>query len=228
MPSPESSLLTFLKHLPLAIRKELEEKKREAIARSKRSDILWYMLISSFATMGDSGGWMRLMEHPSRLKRIQYKTLEGIESKKRLKHVETVLREARIRWPGKDRKTGWIVENFKTIQSMGGLKVATKQMRSLKGQGAKIYFLMSFKGMGQKYARNAWMDIYDKDFLHRSVALDTRIKQITKALGYKFKPGEYEKEEALYCDLAKKAKLNTWELDRILYEHYERILRVVG
>ena len=49
---------------------------------------------------------------------------------------------------------------------------------------AKIQFLKTFKGIGQKYARNMMMDVYDKDF-RDSIAIDARIDGILDKLGLK-------------------------------------------
>jgi hypothetical protein len=69
----------------------------------------------------------------------------------------------------------------------------------------------SFMGSGDKYARNIWMDVYDEDF-RNAIAVDERIKAVTRALGFAFK--RYRDHEAFYCSVATEAGLEPWELDR--------------
>jgi hypothetical protein len=69
-------------------------------------------------------------------------------------------------------------------------------------------------GIGKKYARDMMMDAYHPDF-HDSVALDSRVKSITDALGLTF--GSYEDHEQFYMDVGRRAGLNGWEVDRVLY-----------
>ena len=82
----------------------------------------------------------------------------------------------------------------------------------------------AFEGIGPKYARNVWMDIYDPLF-RDAVAIDERIKSITAALGYSFRT--YDDHERFYQQLAKDVRLEPWELDRLLYAFKDYFLAVV-
>lgn len=65
------------------------------------------------------------------------------------------------------------------------------------------------------------MDVYHPDFRH-TVAVDERIKRITKELGYEFK--NYGEHERFYQDIAREAGLEAWELDRLLYNYRDYFL----
>ena len=69
------------------------------------------------------------------------------------------------------------------MERMGGLERAKEKAFAQVGTKAKITFMKRFYGIGDKYARNVWMDVYHPDF-HDSIAIDDRIKQITEAMGY--------------------------------------------
>ncbi len=71
------------------------------------------------------------------------------------------------------------------------------------------------------------MDVYHRDF-HDAIAVDERIKKITKALGYSFKPAEYDEHERFYQDIAKKAGLQGWELDRLLFNYTDHFLAAIS
>ena len=82
----------------------------------------------------------------------------------------------------------------------------------------------AFEGIGPKYARNVWMDIYDPLF-RDSVAIDERIKSITSALGYSFKT--YGEHENFYRDIAREVELEPWEVDRLLYHFRDDFLTAI-
>src|SRR3712207_4478772 len=82
-----------------------------------------------------------------------------------------------------------------------------------------------FYGIGPKYARNIWMDAYHPDF-RDTIAVDLRIRKVTKALGYSFKT--YEEEERFYQDIAEEAGLQGWEVDRLLYEYTDHFLAAIA
>jgi hypothetical protein len=94
--------------------------------------------------------------------------------------------------------------------------VAKERLLREVGREAKIRFLDAFPGIGEKYARNIMMDVYHEDF-RESIAIDSRIKAISEALGLSF--SSYADHEAFYLTVARKAGLNGWELDRLLYNY---------
>jgi hypothetical protein len=69
------------------------------------------------------------------------------------------------------------------------------------------------------------MDIYDPLF-RESIAVDERIRSISVALGYRF--ANYADHEAFYCEIAREAKLEPWEVDRLLYQFRDDFLRAIG
>ncbi len=81
-----------------------------------------------------------------------------------------------------------------------------------------------FYGVGDKYARNIWMDSYHPDFRH-AIAVDERIKKVTEALGYSFKT--YAEHERFYQEVAEEAGLQGWEVDRLLYNHQGEFLDAI-
>ena|GEM_PF-5788181 len=83
--------------------------------------------------------------------------------------------------------------------------------RMLKGMMA---FLDNFPGIGPKYARNIMMDCYHPLF-RNCIAIDARIKSVSKKLGLEFKG--YEEQEYFYKIAAEKAGIEGWELDRLIW-----------
>jgi len=85
--------------------------------------------------------------------------------------------------------------------------------------------LDAFPGIGPKYARNIMMDVYHEDF-RDSIAVDSRLKKISKTLNLKF--DTYQEEEQFFLGAAHEASLEGWELDRLIYNHLEEFLELLS
>jgi len=83
-------------------------------------------------------------------------------------------------------------------------------------------FLEDFPGIGPKYARNIMMDSYHPLFRDR-IALDSRVRSVSKKLGIDFK--DYSDYENFYLRVAKEAGIEGWELDRLIWEHIDDFLK---
>jgi thermostable 8-oxoguanine DNA glycosylase len=132
----------------------------------------------------------------------------------RLAELRKVLHKAGVRWP--EKKSTWLAENFDLVAKLGGPRRAKALLLGCRGREAMIEFWRQFKGMrrGEKYPRNIMMDCFHPDF-RNCIAVDARIKGISRALGLSFQT--YEEEETFYLDVAKKARLEGWALDRMMY-----------
>lgn len=64
------------------------------------------------------------------------------------------------------------------------------------------------------------MDIHHPD-VRETIALDTRIQNISEGLG--LDDGTYESEEEFYKGVAAEVGLSPWELDRLLYRYTAEI-----
>jgi hypothetical protein len=89
------------------------------------------------------------------------------------------------------------------------------------GREGKVAFMQRFHGIGHKYARNIWMDVYHPDF-RNAIAVDERIQRISESLGYLFKNNA--EHERFYQEIAKEVGLEGWEGDRLLYNHRDEFL----
>lgn len=206
-------LISLLRNITPEMKRKLKELKRDC-HEIKRNDFIWHALLASIATLGNERGYQGLIANEENYCRITFEAISKVPAKRRLNHIEKVLRVAKVRMPA--QKARWLNENYELIVAQGGVEKVSEIALSLKGAEAKIRFLKTFQGIGDKYARNIWMDVFDKDF-RDSMAIDLRINQITDALGYKFK--NYEEHEIFYQEIAREADLLTWEVDRLLYNY---------
>ena len=164
----------------------------------------------------------RLMASSSSKSRscFTYEALSGLTPRRRKKVVHEVCRLAKIRMP--ETKAQYILGSFDYVKSMGGPERAKELLLAQPDRDAKIKFLKTFPGIGPKYARNIMMDVYHPQFLD-NIAIDVRIKSISKVLGLTFTDANYSAHEAFYVEVAHMADLNGWELDRFLIFPSEQI-----
>lgn len=179
----------------------------------KRPDFLWHYLLQSFATMGRASGWDGLIGDQANYTALRYEALAAIPQAKRRAEVATVCWRAKVRMP--DLKAEYICGCWERIHALGGPQAARDQLFALAGRDAKIAFLKTFPGIGDKYSRNLLMDVYHEDF-QDSIAIDARIKSIASAHGLAFR--SYAEHEQFWLKVARLAGLNGWELDRLLYQ----------
>ena len=212
--SAHDRLLKVVKPLATEKRQRLESLKRKR-SGLKRPDFIWHYLLQSFATMGKASGAKGLIQDQDNYQRVTFATLDALTPKKRERQVHEVCHTAKVRMP--DIKAAYILECFDYVKSMGGLEEAKRLLLTQSGKDAKIKFLRTFRGIGPKYARNIMMDVYHKEF-RNSIALDVRIKSISKDLGLSFSDSDYAEHEKFYLDVAQSAGLNGWELDRLLFK----------
>lgn len=137
--------------------------------------------------------------------------------------MEQTCRDAKIRMPG--IKAGFILRCFDQITERGGLEAVKAELFSIRGRDGKIKYLREFRGIGPKYARNMMMDVYQEDF-RESIAIDSRIQSISNALGVAF--NNYADHEDFYLDVAHLADMNGWELDRLMFNFHEKVLKAIS
>jgi uncharacterized protein (DUF433 family)/endonuclease III len=195
-------------------RSRLESWKQHA-ARFGEPDFIWDALVRTTATMGNSRG-AELLANPELHARIRYSALRGLAPAAREEALIGALRAAGVRMPA--RKTEWLLENFERIEARGGPEAVKEQLESFPGRSGKIAFLKTFRGIGDKQARNLMMDVYHPDF-RNSIAVDERITRVSARLGLAL-ANDREAEE-FFLEVARSAGMEGWELDRLLY-HYNR------
>jgi hypothetical protein len=189
----------------------------------ERDDGLWHALIESFATWGGSRGWAGLVGNREKYNQVTLEAISSYAPAERVARLTATMLGAQVRYAAP--KARHLVTNHALVIKMGGPKAARDKLLAEQGVDAKMAFLMRFAGIGPKYARNIFMDIYHPDF-HDSIAIDSRVQSITTALGLTFKT--YEAEEAFYVATGRRAGLNGWEVDRILYNFRDEVLRGVA
>jgi thermostable 8-oxoguanine DNA glycosylase len=171
--------------------------------------------------MGNSRGKHGLIDNEDNFRRVQFENLEHLGSgEARSRELHAVLHAAKVRMP--DKKAEWLSSAFDRIVAMGGLSGAKEELQRRDGRVGKIQFWREFDGIGEKFSRNIMMDVYDPEF-GDSIAVDVRIKKISKALGLSFK--KYNDAEQFFLSVAHLVGIEGWELDRMMYRFNEDFVK---
>ena len=222
-PDPRrQKLVEALRALPEPMRQHLLQSKERASQLRQRPDLLWSELVGAAATLGNSRGWVNLSNDPEALASISYAALRPLTPVQREAQILAVLRKAKVRMP--TVKAPRLAANFSRIEDLGGVEEASRTMLGLRSRLEKLAFMKSFHGIGEKYARDIWMDIYDDSF-RDAVAIDARVKSVAEALG--FNGTGYESYESFFVAIAADAGLEPWELDRLLYKFTDHFLAAI-
>lgn len=185
----------------------------------ERPDFVWHYLLQSFATMGRAAGWHGLIGNTNNYGKVTYGALSALSSEERVTVAEQTCRDAKVRMPA--TKARYIVGSFKLMSELGGPEAAKRMLLEREGRNAKVEFLKTFPGIGDKYARNIMMDVYHPDF-RDSIAIDARIARISELLGLDF--STYAQHEEFYLQVARDARLNGWELDRLMFNFRDEFI----
>lgn len=182
-----------------------------------KSEFIWEALLVSSSTWGNVRGDL---VHDRKLhERVTHAALEKLRPSEREKILRDALREAKVR--RYKIKATYLAENFARIEADGGPARVRRNPISCRGTEAKIKFLKTFWGIGDKYARNLMMDVYHPDF-RDTIALDVRINKFLTTLQLTFLG--YREKESFYVSVAHKAGLNGWQLDRMLFKCTDEVL----
>lgn len=201
------------------VKLKLEELKKDA-SYLQRPDFLWLSLVESMSSMGNSRGYEGLFGNPENYRRITFEALSSLSPEGRLQELTGVLGAAAVRMPG--RKAEWLAADFDRIQEMGGPEKTKDALLNKSGRDAKIAFLKQLAGIGDKYARNIFMNVYHPEF-RQSIAVDSRVESVLAALGLDGLKN-YEVTEQFLAQAAKEAGVDGWDLDRMLYHFKDQLL----
>ncbi|MCA9706402.1 MAG: hypothetical protein KDK70_11180 [Myxococcales bacterium] len=175
-------------------------------------------MMLSFSTWGSSRG-AKALEDESVAEALAYSSIAAKSPGRRERHLLKWFEQAKFRYA--PMKARYARENFDQIESMGGIEIVSRMALQRPGRAAKLRFVTGFKGIGDKYGRNLWMDVCDKDFM-RSIAVDRRILNIAAALDVRWKT--YDDLERFFIGVADALEITPWGLDRFLYKNCDGML----
>ena len=202
----------------IILKDEIKKIRQKSKKNKQQKDLIWRRLCSVAATSGSSLNVDKFMDLYD--DRLSFNKLPNSE-KDRLKIFKKALEDAKVPRM-RNIKAKALSSNYNKISKMGGPEKVTKIMLALKGKEEKIKWIKQFAGVGEKYSRDIWMDIADEDF-NNSIALDTRVKNFAEKIGLDKKSKNLESELLTF---AEECNLTGWELDRLIYNFGDLILKV--
>lgn len=217
-----SELIGIVRQLLSENRNLLDDQKKR-VSDLDRPDFIWHYFLVSMATWGGSLGARELIRNGDNYRLVDYDNLSKLNSQQRQDQITKACHQAGLRYPNVKAKC--IAECFDQVAEMGGPEAAKTLLLAREGKEGKMQFLRQLPGIGPKYAWNIMMDVYHPEF-RECIAIDTRIKAITKALGLHF--DGYKEHEDFYLSVASGAGIEGWELDRLLYGLRERIEKKIS
>lgn len=206
-------LTVFLRNAAYEHRDRLEHTKNEAQRWGTHPDWPWNGVVLSAATRGGSARWNRNVE-PRYEAELSWKALDGLPADEIRRRFESVGRFWR-------RTADWLEAVYRHVRDSGGPTKIRVTLAHLNTEEV-IAFWTAFPDVGNKYARNIMMDIYDPRFREGRFAIDSRIKSLLPGLGYQDR-NHYDAQEAFLDALATDVGIEGWELDRLLYQAHQRI-----
>ena len=224
--SKRKLLVRFLRERDATHEGRLAEMREQAEVLRQRVDVIWRLLLQSAATMGNSRGWKGLfgVSGDSMLSTlVAFDAVSAIRQDLRVSYIEPILQTASVRMPR--QKAERLAKNHTKISELGGLAATRKSAFDQPTRELKIAFMKRFDGIGDKYARNVWMDLCDSHF-RDSIAFDERLKKIAVAMGARFE--RYEAAERYFVALASESGREPWEVDRLLYHFNDDALDAIA
>jgi hypothetical protein len=200
-------LVVMLKEAAVKHHERLERTKADSLRWVAHPDRPWNGVVLSAATRGGSARWERNVA-PRYEAELFWTVLDGLSAGARRLRFESVGRFWR-------RTADWLEAVYRHICGNGGPTVIRAALATLDAE-AVISFWKTFPDVGDKYARNIMMDIYDSRFRDGRFAVDSRIMSLLPDLGYQGR-NRYSDQEAFLTALAYEVGIEGWELDRLLY-----------
>ena len=194
---------------------ELSTALAETRLKKSQPHWLWDVYLMSICTNGGSNNYARKKEQYGIA--LEWKHLAKISKQNRadLFHNLPNPRRRKLLSPA-------LEDSFNSILEAGGPESVALHYDGLATVAERMKFWKSFRGIGEKYARNIPMDIGDPLFTQH-IALDSRINQLIDKVVDAPAKSNYEARETFVLALGQDAGItNAWYLDRLLYKCHDR------
>lgn len=87
-------LIKAIRERPKETNLKLAKSKQEAVKILEKKDWLWHLLLSSMATLGNSGGYKGLIENIENYNEVKYQTLLKENKQERFKNIKKNLEKS--------------------------------------------------------------------------------------------------------------------------------------
>lgn len=196
---PRQLLITRLRNANHQLSGHLALVREEGRLLYERQDWFWWGLVESMATYGGAVGVERLRapENGNHRDSLSYNNLVALPENDRAGVIRDAFRVINPRYLS--RKVRTLTEALQRIIVTGGPARMREIALAQNGVLGKIAFLKTFWGIGDKYARNFWMDVCHPEF-RDNAAIDVRLENVARAINPDLQA--YHEFEGFYQDLA--------------------------
>jgi hypothetical protein len=209
--------------------------------KSWTNNDIWLHLITQVIVVGSSAPAHKFEENPKLQEQVSYEKLIELADKKEIEiAINRVLRAVGTRYASSDiskcRKTQALAHNLKILKSLKeGPRGLLKRISEFEGKNSDIrkikYLMKIFKYIQSKSARDYLMEL---GLVKNAIALDIRVKTILEKLsikipkGFENNPKLYDQiEKEILNSICKPLNLSGVELDRMLYQNYNDITKML-
>ncbi len=198
----------------------------------RTADELWWKVVGEIAAQGNARAGFVIENSYEAKRQTSLSRLKACHTEnERLQHIHWVLTTVRARYVRKnvrrDPKSKAVLRNFQTLNANGGPKQFFRRIADEPSESTRIEALQrELAGYGPKTARDTAIELcLGKNCL----ALDIRLRKLLTAVGARTDGASYENmEQALISRVARPANLTGAQLDRILFQNYDKILADIG
>lgn len=205
--------------------------------RDWSDDDVWWHLVAQVIAVGNSLPAEKFEKDASSQAKIAYQKLANTPETYQAIIINRVLRDVGTRYASstlsKCRKTSALVHNLRVMKSHGGPKNFIKNVSELQGEGRdqiRIGYLMdNLQFLKDKSARDFLMEL---GLLTNAIAFDIRVIKVLNQAGI-VTPKNFESKHSSYNEaerdvltyICKPCGISGIELDRILYQHKDEIIK---
>jgi len=205
--------------------------------QSLTNNDVWLHIFAQVMVVGGSEPYKKFDKRVGLKHKVAFDSLIEVEDDGEVrKRVNQVLRAVGTRYASSDiskcRKTDAIAHNLKMLKSFeGGPKGFLKELSRFSSDKQKIDYVMhSLKYIKNKGARDFLMEL---GLVRNAIAFDSRIRSVFHKMGIEI-PEHFETSSKLYDEVENAIISNICvplgisgvELDRMLYQNYEGIMKM--
>lgn len=206
-------LVVLLWKLAVEHHEQIERTKAISLSWGEYPDWPWNGIVLSAATRGGSARWDRQVA-PRYANELSWSAIFDLSDAERHARFLTVGRFKNV-------TARWLEAAYQRFHQAEGPK-GIRGSLAAKDAAAVISYWRELPNVGDKYARNIMMDVYDGRFRDGYFAVDSRIKALLPSLGYQGR-NVYCEQEAFLNALATEVGIESWQFDRLLYQAHEKI-----
>jgi hypothetical protein len=192
----------------------------------RTADELWWKIVGEIAAQGNARAGFVIENSYEAKRQTSLSRLKAFRTdQERLRHIHWVFATVRSRYIRKnfrrDPKSRAVLRNFHTLTGKGGPKGFFRRIANERSEPTRIEALQELAGYGPKTARDTAIEL---GLAKNCLALDTRLRALLSAVGAQTDRASYDAIEKAMLTKVVRPRLTGGQLDRILFQNYDKIL----